>query len=199
LGVLDRPGIIKTWPCAACLRMGDWRRGRYRGVDGRAHDRADHVPCVVSEAYLKAPHSSRERCSAQWAINRPNFALPVFVEDCKAPGLFANIKRCDLHGLLEDDSRARLAAFMKPAVKPTGPVSFPGTAEPARDLLKASVSFPGDPRALSNIPITIPRFFLGRDEVLAEVKTALAREQGRVAITALHGMRGVGKSTLAAA
>jgi hypothetical protein len=121
------------------------------------------------------------------------------VEDCKAPGLFANIRRSDLRGLSEDGSRARLAAFMKPAVMPTGPVSFPGIAEPARDLSKASVSFPGEPRALSNIPITIPRFFLGRDEVLAEVKTALAKEQDRVAITALHGMRGVGKTTRAAA
>ncbi|HTO64261.1 MAG TPA: toll/interleukin-1 receptor domain-containing protein, partial [Bradyrhizobium sp.] len=30
------------------------------------HDKADHILCVVSEAYLKAPHSSRERRSAQW-------------------------------------------------------------------------------------------------------------------------------------
>src|SRR5215510_9192030 len=51
-------------------------------------DAADHVLCVVSEKYLKAPYSSWERRSAQWAAtDRPNFALRVFVEPCKAPTL----------------------------------------------------------------------------------------------------------------
>jgi tetratricopeptide (TPR) repeat protein len=163
------------------------------------HDKADHILCLVSEAYLKAPYSSRERRSAQWAIDRPNFVLPVFVEDCKAPTLFAGIKRCDLYGLSEDDARARLGAFMKPPAPPAGSVSFPGTATPATNTPKLPVAYPGGPRALSNIPITVPRFFLGREEVLAEIKTALASEKGRVAITTLHGMRGVGKTTLAAA
>jgi tetratricopeptide (TPR) repeat protein len=52
---------------------------------------------------------------------------------------------------------------------------------------------------LSNIPINLPLHFLGRDEDLAAVDEALQRNQGRVAITALHGLRGVGKSTLAVA
>ena len=38
-----------------------------------------------------------------------------------------------------------------------------------------------------------------RDDALAAIETALARYEGRVAITALHGLRGVGKTTLAAA
>jgi tetratricopeptide (TPR) repeat protein len=163
------------------------------------HDSADHILCVVSEAYLKAPHSSRERRSAQWAIDRPNFALPVFVEDCKAPSLFANIKRCDLHGLSEDDARARFAAFMKPASKPAGPVPFPGTSKPSAVTPPAPVAFPGGPRALSNIPITVPLHFLGRDANLAAIDAALKSNNGRAAITALHGLRGVGKTTLAAA
>jgi hypothetical protein len=39
---------------------------------------------------------------------------------------------------------------------------------------------------------------MGRDDALAAIHTALARYEGRVAITALHGLRGVGKTTLAA-
>jgi hypothetical protein len=64
------------------------------------HDEASHVLCVVSEAYLKAPYSALERRAAQWAAvnKRPNFALPVFIEPCKAPTLLAVLKRCDLHG-----------------------------------------------------------------------------------------------------
>ena len=55
------------------------------------------------------------------------------------------------------------------------------------------------PIAVSNIPIRVPEHFLGRDDALAAVDAALKRYEGRVAITALHGLRGVGKTTLAAA
>jgi tetratricopeptide (TPR) repeat protein len=51
----------------------------------------------------------------------------------------------------------------------------------------------------SNIPIRVPPLFMGRDDALAAIEAALARYQGRVAVTALHGLRGVGKTTLAAA
>jgi tetratricopeptide (TPR) repeat protein len=55
------------------------------------------------------------------------------------------------------------------------------------------------PHALTNIPINLPRHFLGRDEELAAIDAALKSNNGRAAITALHGLRGVGKTTLAAA
>jgi tetratricopeptide (TPR) repeat protein len=58
---------------------------------------------------------------------------------------------------------------------------------------------PAVPLRASNIPIRVPEHFLGRDESLAAIEAALARNEGRVAITALHGLRGVGKTTLAAA
>jgi tetratricopeptide (TPR) repeat protein len=54
-------------------------------------------------------------------------------------------------------------------------------------------------RALTNIPINVPRHFLGREEDLAAIDAALKSKNGRAAITALHGLRGVGKTTLAAA
>jgi hypothetical protein len=40
---------------------------------------------------------------------------------------------------------------------------------------------------------------LGRDDALAAIESSLKRAEGRVAITAVHGLRGVGKTTLAAA
>ncbi|MEY9453255.1 tetratricopeptide (TPR) repeat protein [Bradyrhizobium ottawaense] len=91
------------------------------------HNSADHILCVVSTAYVKAPYSSWERRAAQWVATtiRPNFLLPVFVEPCEPPTLLAPIKRCDLHGLDETAARLRLAEFMKPAAKPAGPVPFP--------------------------------------------------------------------------
>jgi len=65
------------------------------------------------------------------------------------------------------------------------------TASAQFDALK-SLEFP-----FSNIPINVPLHFLGRDEELKAIETALKGGKGRVA--ALHGLRGVGKSTLAAA
>jgi hypothetical protein len=51
----------------------------------------------------------------------------------------------------------------------------------------------------SNIPIRVPTHFMGCDDALEAIETALKRYEGRVAITALHGLRGIGKTTLAAA
>lgn len=53
--------------------------------------------------------------------------------------------------------------------------------------------------AISNVPINVPLHFLGRDADLAAIDAVLGRLEGRIAITALHGLRGIGKTTLAAA
>jgi len=91
------------------------------------HHAADQVLCIVSSAYLEKPYSAWERRAAQWAAatDRPNFVLPVFVESCKAPTLFAHLKRCDLHGISEEEASARLKAFLQPAAKPPRGI-FPG-------------------------------------------------------------------------
>ncbi|WP_338695366.1 tetratricopeptide repeat protein [Bradyrhizobium sp. 26S5] len=47
--------------------------------------------------------------------------------------------------------------------------------------------------------INIPFHFVGREDDFADIDEALARRGGRSALTALHGLRGVGKTTLAAA
>jgi hypothetical protein len=174
------------------------------------HDEADQVLCVVSKHYLQQPYSALERHGAQWAAvsKRPNFLLPVFVESCDAPSLIAPLKRCDLHGLNESEAHERLVEFLKPAAKPTEMVPFPGTKKSAAASIASPpaepVAFPGkadskNRTAISNIPIAVPLHFLGRDEELAAINAALVRNHGRVAITALHGLRGVGKTTLAVA
>jgi hypothetical protein len=170
----------------------------------KRHEEADHyhILCVVSRAYFEKPYSSLERLAAQWAAasDRPGFALPVFIEDCKAPSLFARIKSCDLYGLSEEDARARLKAFLAPVGRPTRPPLFPGARTSAQTpaVTRAPVPFPRHV-TYSNVPIGIPRHFVGRDEALEAIAKALASSDGRAAATALHGVRGVGKTTLAAA
>ena len=64
---------------------------------------------------------------------------------------------------------------------------------------EAAAASTGKMLPISNIPIRVPTHFMGRDEALLDIEAALKRRRGRVAITALHGLRGVGKTTLAAA
>ena len=74
-----------------------------------------------------------------------------------------------------------------------------GTGETARAALQEEPrSLASSRPAVSNIPIRVPTHFMGRDEALAAIETALKHRQGLVAITALHGLRGIGKTTLAA-
>jgi len=55
------------------------------------------------------------------------------------------------------------------------------------------------PQQVSNVPIRVPQHFLGRDDSMATIEEALGRHQDRVSVVVLHGLRGVGKTTLAAA
>ena len=145
-------------------------------------DAADHVLCVVSDEYLKAPYSTLERNGALWrAAKQPGFALLVAVKPCKLPTLSDFIRRCELFSVPEDAARIRFREFMQQRKMP------------------ATVAFPANIFAVSNIPIRVPEHFLDHEHSLAAIDTAFGRFEGRVAITALHGLRGVGKTTLAAA
>jgi tetratricopeptide (TPR) repeat protein len=154
----------------------------YAWMEAR-HDAADQVLCVMSDEYLKAPYATLERNAALWqaAKNRPGFVLFVVVKPCRLPTLSDHIRRCELFGMPEEAARTRFREFMSRRVAPE------------------TIVFPGQVFAVSNIPIRVPTHFIGRDHELATIETALKREDGRVAMAALHGMRGVGKTTLAAA
>jgi hypothetical protein len=106
--------------------------------------------------------------------------LLVAVKPCRLPTLSDHIRRCELFGVPEDAARIRFREFMSKRDAP------------------AVVPFPGKVFAVSNIPIRVPEHFMGRDDALTTIETALHRDERRVAITALHGLRGVGKTTLAA-
>jgi tetratricopeptide (TPR) repeat protein len=168
---------------------------------------ADHTLCVISPDYYKGPFASAEFQAALWAAQeaRKNFVLPVRIADCELQRLVAPLKRCDLFGVDEDESRARFTDFLKPAGKPSTSTPFPGGRVPKTALKpKNPVAFPGtrierSTSTISNIPINVPRHFIGREGDLVAIETALEKGDGRAAVTALHGLRGVGKTVLAAA
>ena len=136
------------------------------------------------------------------ALQRDIPVIPALVDGAKIPPqdlLPENIK--DLaerngtelrHASFHVDADRLIRELHKILAPPVPP-------SPVKREAPTAAAFPGTVFAVSNIPIRVPEHFLGRDDALAAIDTALARDSGRVAITALHGLRGVGKTTLAAA
>ena len=148
------------------------------------HDQADFVLGVVSDEWLRAAYSKLERMAAEWAAakRQTNFMRYVVVRPAKLPTIGDHRNRAELFGVPDEVKRQRLKDFLEKPQRPPPPSQSPD---------------PGV--AVSNITIRVPTHFLGRDNSLSQIDAALKRYEGRVAITALHGLRGVGKTTLAAA
>jgi tetratricopeptide (TPR) repeat protein len=168
----------------------DWEIGPGKDILSwmeKRHDQADYVLCVVSPDYLsedKAPFSTWERRAALWRMvkRRKGHVLLLVVKPVRLPSLIDHFRRCDLVGLREEEARRRVAEFLR-TPSPPEKIDFPGE----------------DGIAISNVPIAVPKHFVGREDALQAVDAALKRHDGRVAVTAVHGLRGVGKTTLAAA
>jgi len=129
---------IHEWEVSAGGDIAEWM--------DRTFHKADHVLLVISSAYLVGSYSNWERLAAQWAATstKPNFAFPVFVENCNAPVLLAALKRCNLFDLSEDRARATLAAYLAPATRPSEDVRFPGPTTQSLSTPQPRSAFPAE-------------------------------------------------------
>jgi hypothetical protein len=89
LKLLGHVPRVHEWEIAGSADIYAWMEVR--------HDAADHVLCVVSDEYLKAPYSTLERDAAAWqaAKKRPGFILLVVVKPCRLPTLSDHPRRAD--------------------------------------------------------------------------------------------------------
>src|SRR3954468_3492327 len=177
----------------------DWDfRGNFVEHMNRAHQQADRTLAVLSDHYFRP-----DLTLAEWSVRfaqdpaaREDRLVPIKVGPLTGESILGPIIHADLTGCEEDEAQQRLLGRVRKAVdpsyrdKPKSPPGFPGG--PPRQV-PSKPAFP--PFAISNIPIRVPMLFMGRDDALAAIETVLRRSEGRVAITALHGLRGVGKST----
>ncbi|MCF2540784.1 FxSxx-COOH system tetratricopeptide repeat protein [Streptomyces sp. FB2] len=152
---------------------------------------------LFSAAYFEPERWTTEEWTARLAGREG--LIPVRIEDCAAPSMLRALLAPALFGLGEEKAReVLLAAVAGPAGAPRVSPRFPDQAGAGR---LRSVGATG-PR----LPGTLPRVwnvparnagFVGRNDLLTEVRSRLAG--GRtVAVVALDGRGGVGKTQLAA-
>jgi hypothetical protein len=174
------------------IQAWDFGAGTHFVAEMHAAAQSARTVAVLSEAYLTSAYAAKE-WQAAWAAdldgNRRNL-LAFRVQPCDRPGLLRQLVTIDLFGTDEDTARLRLlAAVDGQRAKPADPPRFPGAAT-------CPPAFPGRLPAIWNIPARLATF-TGRRELLARIQAGLTTGDGRVAVTALHGMGGIGKTQLA--
>src|SRR5271165_6899790 len=123
--------------------------------------------------------------------------LTAFVKLAKKDRIYAEFKSVDDLRTKVVQSLVKLREVLDGRVPPSEPPAQPQQA-PTLPTIPSEGGM-SKAAALSNIPIRVPVHFLGRDDAIAVIDAALTPRAGRMAIAALQGLRGVGKSTLAAA
>ncbi|WP_152991426.1 FxSxx-COOH system tetratricopeptide repeat protein [Frankia sp. R43] len=168
--------------------------------------RAARIIAVYTPSYFTRPYAQFEHHAAlvsQRENSLPRI-VPVLVESCEIPDLYATLIRIELVGLDESEASRRLLDGLD---YPTGPwkksIQYPGLQPDGdgvagRRKVDPGVIFPRQLPSISNMP---PRnaFFTGRMEMLAQIHRKLT-QGGRgvtVGVVPLFGIGGVGKTQIA--
>jgi hypothetical protein len=163
----------------------------------RAVQDAERTVAVLSAAYLQSAYAEAE-WQAAWVEDpsgRASKLLVFRVEDCDRSGLLRQLVTVDLFGLDRDAARDRLlAAVRDDRGKPAGEPTFPGVPAGSAPA-GAEPLFPARVPEVWNVPARLAGF-TGRRTLLDQVHGQL-RVAGRVAVCALHGLGGIGKTQLA--
>jgi hypothetical protein len=150
----------------------------------------------LSPDYLDA-----EFTRAEWATafdkdprGEKGFLLPVRVRDCDPASLLQGIIYIDLVDLEEEKARAALLQGVETgrAKTPSKP-EFPGASQQAAQ----SSVFPGALPPVWNVPYQRNMNFVGRDELLADLRDAFTLEREGERCQAIYGSGGVGKTQTA--
>ncbi len=149
--------------------------------------------CDRTVMVLSPPYLTSKFCLAEWTnifvddpVGAARKLLGVRVGECQPDGLLKTNVYCDLVGIQDRDAAKRLLLdAIGPSGRPTTEPDFPGQPPP-------EPRFPGATR--HNLAASNPHF-TGRAELLERLERALT--SGPVALTALHGLGGIGKSQTA--
>jgi tetratricopeptide (TPR) repeat protein len=180
--------IIQAW---------DFRPGGNFTLDmQRATTEAQRTVMVLSENYLNARYTQPEWAAAfaQDPTSTQRKLLPIRVAPCQPTGMLASLVYVDLVGKSETEAEPLLLGALQDRAKPDTRPSFPQAIPAAERVTAAAVAYPGGPT--NNLPRSGTVAFVGRDDDLADLHTQL-HQANRLAITAIQGMGGIGKTELA--
>ena len=185
------------------LDVWDWAAGRnFVTAMSDALDRCDRVVALMSSAYFDRSRYTTEEWSAA-VVHVPGMGegrlVPVRVEDVpveQMPAVLRPLVFCDVFGVDAEQARRVLLAAVAGPRRPDGEPVFPGRVVPGAlsRLGGPEPRFPGGMPRLVNAPLRNPAF-TGRAQVLEELGRRLAA--GPVAVVAVRGLGGVGKSQVA--
>jgi hypothetical protein len=172
----------------------DWAAGdNFVSRMREALDAADVVVALFSEAYFEPGRFSEDEWTA--VVTARGRLVPLRVQEMTPPRLLRPLLARDLFGVDQHVAhRALLEAVGGPA-RPSAAPDFPGRSRMVGPLAAGGPRLPGTLPPVWNVPARSASF-TGRDALLATVRERL-RSGGRVAVQALHGMGGVGKTLLA--
>lgn len=187
--------VIEQW---------DFRPGGNFALDmHRAASQSERTIAVFSEDFLQAVYVHPEWAAAfaEDPTGERRMLVPVKVRECKPDGLLRQLIYIDLIGANEDEAKQRLLEGVnrnraKPASAPVFPSTSPALPTAERTIAEKP-DFPGAFPPVWHIPRPQNPHFVGRDDLLAEMRQTLRAEKA-AALTALHGMGGIGKTQLAA-
>jgi hypothetical protein len=184
--------VIQAW---------DFRPGSNFVLDmDRAAALAERTIAVLSPRYHASKFTQPEWAAAfaRDPTGEKGLLLPVQIEKSQLEGLLHQIVHVDLTGLGADQARERLVQGVRfERTKPSKEPSFPG-------VTSSAPPFPGESTrsgGAANGPLffNLPRRnrnFTGRKNLLRPIHKGLKGKKP-VAITAIHGLGGVGKTQLA--
>ncbi|MEV8510502.1 FxSxx-COOH system tetratricopeptide repeat protein [Actinoplanes sp. NPDC051475] len=195
---LERAGYGTELDCV------DWKAGD--NFVERMHEgvqRANPMLLLLSSEYLDPKRFTTDEWTARLAQRRKDVGaklIPVRVDRVDlAEGIWAPIVVPDVFDLAADEAAVLLLDTVRKVLEPlvTSPASVaPRYPDSPTDPAGIDVGPrpPGSLPAVCNLARRNPSF-TGRDKLLSQLRDALSGG-GRVAVRALHGMGGVGKTQL---
>jgi TIR domain len=193
--------VIQAW---------DSRPGmNFVAMMNNATKQTEQTIAVLSGAYLESEFGFAEWAAAfrRDPTGSQRRLVPVLIETCDVQGLLGPIVSLDLVGLDEAQAKEQLLAGIKPERAKPLHTSFPGSTSPPKSgaLVRERPLFPPSLPPLWNIPYPRNPYFLGREEVLDQLTTALRTGQPTalsqpakdVHLQAISGLGGIGKTHVA--
>ncbi|MFE1229822.1 FxSxx-COOH system tetratricopeptide repeat protein [Streptomyces sp. NPDC058745] len=171
----------------------DWGAGENFVLKMNAALASGRMLAVFSEAYFDPVRFTTAEWTAVLAAKQK--LIPVRIDSTPAPPVLRPLLAPSLAGLGEDEARTVLLQAVGGPRRPDGRPGFPGDAGRLRGVGGSVPRLPGSLPRVWNLPGRNAGF-TGRDDLLVRLRQTLA-SGSRVAVQALRGRGGVGKTQLA--